>query len=272
MLTENSFDTGTLTINYAESTDNGHPFVFLHGGTARWQKLTPLYTELERHWHVYACDMRGHGKSDRADAYRAVDFSTDTTAFIKNHIRAPVVLLGHSGGAIAPLGTAAQIPELIRALIVLDPPIYLREESIQSNYVYNIFAGMYSFLTHQRTSHDVFPELFPDMDEAGIQYLEESLQQVDPEFVRVLIEDRYFEDLDAQSILKKVTCPTLLLYGEIERGGVVRESDVEFMLAHIRCGTAIQIKDAGHLLHVDQPARVLELIGEFTNELAGGRL
>jgi len=133
MLTENSFDTGTLTINYAESTDNGHLFVFLHGGTARWQELTPLYTELERHWHVYACDMRGHGKSDRADAYRAVDFFPDTTAFIKNHIRAPVVLLGHSGGAIAALGTAAQIPKLIRALIVLDPPIYLREESIQSN-------------------------------------------------------------------------------------------------------------------------------------------
>ena len=74
MLTENSFDTGTLTINYAEGSDNGHPFVFLHGATARWQELTPLYTELERHWHVYACDMRGHGKSGRADAYRAVDF------------------------------------------------------------------------------------------------------------------------------------------------------------------------------------------------------
>ena len=72
--------------------------------------------------------------------------------------------------------------------------------------------------------------------------------------------------------MKKVTCPTLLLYGEVEKGGVVRESDVEFMLAHIRCGTAIQIKDAGHLLHVDQPVRVSELIADFTNQLAGGGL
>jgi hypothetical protein len=42
------------------------------------------------------------------------------------------------------------------------------------------------------------------------------------------------------------------------------------MLAHIRCGTAIQIKDAGQLLHVDQPAWVLDLVADFTIGLVGG--
>ena len=267
MLTEKRFDTGTLTINYAEGPANGSPFVLLHGGTARWQELNPLIAELEHHWHVYACDKRGHGKSDRAASYRIVDFFPDTTAFIKDHIGAPTVLLGHSGGAIVALGVASQIPELIQAVILLDPPLYLRELSIKSNWVYDYFLGSYNILTLQRTAHEVFSELFPNIDEAGIQYLEEVIRLVDPEFVRALLEDRYFADLDTQNLLEKVTCPTLMLYGEIDQGAVVRDRDVEFFLDHISTGTAIQIRDAGHLLQVDQPGRVLELIAEFTTQL-----
>jgi pimeloyl-ACP methyl ester carboxylesterase len=267
MITEKRFDTGTLTINYAEGPANGSPFVLLHGGTARWQELNLLITELERYWHVYACDERGHGKSDRAASYRVVDFSPDTTTFIKDHIGAPAVLLGHSGGAIVALGVAAQIPELIRALILLDPPLFLREESLKSSYVYSYFLGVYHILTQQRTAHEVFSELIPNIDEAGIQYLEEVIRLVDPEFVRALLEDRYFADLDTQNLLEKVSCPTLMLYGEIEKGAVVRDSDVEFFLDHVPNGTAIQIKNAGHLLQIDQPARVLELIGKFTEKL-----
>jgi pimeloyl-ACP methyl ester carboxylesterase len=80
MLTERQFDAGALTINYAEGAANGSPLISLHGGTARWQELNPLITELEHRWHVYACDQRGHGKSDRAAVYRVVDFFPDTTA------------------------------------------------------------------------------------------------------------------------------------------------------------------------------------------------
>lgn len=45
MLTEKRFDTGTLTINYAEGLANGSPFVLLHGATACWRELTPLMVE-----------------------------------------------------------------------------------------------------------------------------------------------------------------------------------------------------------------------------------
>lgn len=267
MLTETRFDTGTLTINYAEGPANGSPLVLLHGGTARWQELNPLITELEHHWHVYACDKRGHGKSDRAASYRVVDFFPDTVAFIKYHIGAPTVLLGHSGGAIVALGVAAQIPELIRAVIVLDPPLFLREESLKSSSPYNYFLGVHDILTQQQTAHAVFLEIFPEMDETGIQYLEDMIRLVDPEFVKVLLEDRFFEDLNVPAMLEKVTCPTLLLYGELDKGAVVRDRDVEFFLNHVSKGTAIQIKNAGHLLQIDQPSRVLELIEEFTANL-----
>jgi pimeloyl-ACP methyl ester carboxylesterase len=267
MITEKRFGTGTLTINYAEGPINGLPFVLLHGGTARWQELSPLITELGQHWHIYACDQRGHGKSDRAASYRVVDFFPDTVAFIRDHIGAPTVLLGHSGGAIVALGVAAQIPELLQAVILLDPPIFLREESIQSIPVYNYFLGVYHILTNERAAQEVLSEFFQGIDEAGIRYWEEMINQVDPEFVRVLLEDRYFEDLDLPRTLERMASPTLMLYGELGKGAVVRDRDVEFFLAHIPNGTATQIKDAGHLLQIDQPARTLEHIEEFLRNL-----
>ena len=79
MLAEKQFETGLVTINYAEGRPVGAPLVLLHGATLHWQDYEPLLPELEKHWHIYACDLRGHGKSSRVSSgYQAVDFIPDT--------------------------------------------------------------------------------------------------------------------------------------------------------------------------------------------------
>jgi hypothetical protein len=68
MLTERSFDTGELVLNVAESKAAGSPLVMPHGSTLHWQSFGALILTLEQRWHIYACDLRGHGKSGRAKA------------------------------------------------------------------------------------------------------------------------------------------------------------------------------------------------------------
>ncbi len=267
MLTERSFDTGTLAVNYAEGSPTGAPLVVLHGIPSRWQGMTQLITPLEDHWHVFACDMRGHGKSGRADSYRAMGYFADTAEFIKRKIGSPTVLLGHSGGAMAALGAAAQIPDLIRAAIVLDPPLCLREMSIGSTRSKDFMTAIYRVLTGELTAREALARFFPGIDDARIRALGETLSYVDPEAVRVLLEDRYFDGLDLGALLAKVACPVLMLYGEVGRGGLVRESDVAFLLAHTRHAKAVQIKDTGHFLHAEQPARILELATQWLGDL-----
>ena len=63
MLTESSFDTGEVVINYAEGPALGSPLVLLHGSTLDWQSWQHLIPPLAQTWHAYACDLRGHGKS-----------------------------------------------------------------------------------------------------------------------------------------------------------------------------------------------------------------
>ena len=80
------------------------------------------------------------------------------------------------------------------------------------------------------------------------------------------MEDRYLDGMNTQAVLEKITSPTLMIYGEIDKGGVVRESDAEFFRAHIPNGKAIQIKDAGHLIHIDQLEQMMELINQWLHE------
>ena len=66
MLTEKSFDTGEIVINFAESDTIGPPLVLLHGATLNWQTFGDFIPALEQRWRLYACDLRGHGGSGRA--------------------------------------------------------------------------------------------------------------------------------------------------------------------------------------------------------------
>lgn len=262
MLTERTFDTGTIKVNYAEGPPNGPPLVTIHGSTARWQDLAPLHDGLVDDWHLFACDARGHGKSSWGESYAVSDFAADLSAFIAGRVGEPVVLIGHSGGAMASLAAAATTPELIRSLVVIDPPLYLHAESVDSNYVGAWFDGVLELLTQQRTTEQFFSALLPDVDAAGRESLMTTLSTLDPEVVRTLAEDRFL-DLDLATVIEAISSPTLMLYGEVDKGGVVRARDADFFRTHIANGTATQMTNAGHLIYLDQPELMLELIRDF---------
>src|SRR6266567_3422376 len=105
-------------LNYAEGASSGPPLVLLHGGSARWQSVLPLLPELSQHWHIYAPDLRGHGKSGSVPGgYRLLDYTADIEAFLKQVVKEPAVLFGHSLGGHIAIMVAAWYPHRIRALI-----------------------------------------------------------------------------------------------------------------------------------------------------------
>src|SRR6187551_706929 len=115
MLQEKSFDTGEVTLNYAEGSKSGPTMVMLHGGSVSWENLKPLIASLTEHWHVYAIDLRGHGKSGRPvdEEYHIVDYARDVVAFLQQKVNEPTVLMGHSLGGLAALATAPQVSDYV---------------------------------------------------------------------------------------------------------------------------------------------------------------
>lgn len=265
MLTEKTFTVDGFSMNYAEGPQNGAPLVFLHGATTWWKDFEPL-EPLTQSWHIYACDMRGHGASSRTPGkYRGINFSADVVDFIQKQIQEPVVLVGHSNGGVLALLIAAQIPELVRAIILLDPAVFFRNAMPTSTPIDEWFVAVANVLNSTRTVQEVISPLFPGIDETELQGIESMIRSVDPEFVSMILNNQFFDGVDLEQVVVKVKCPTLLLYGELDLGlgGVVSESDVEILENHIPQIIAHQIKGAGHSPHWEQTETTLGHINNF---------
>ncbi|NIS72092.1 MAG: alpha/beta fold hydrolase [Proteobacteria bacterium] len=87
---------------------------------------TPLVERLRPHLRVLGMDDRGHGKT-RAPAdprkLRNWDIFVEDLERFFEHLGGPLIAMGHSRGGVASLLLAIRRPDLVRALILLDPTI-----------------------------------------------------------------------------------------------------------------------------------------------------
>jgi dipeptidyl aminopeptidase/acylaminoacyl peptidase len=121
---EHRFDTGQVVLNYAETPGPGTPLVLLHGGSARWQSFESIWADLAAGHHLYAPDLRGHGRSAWATGtYRLRDYADDIVRFLQSVVARPALVFGHSLGGMAALMAAAQYPGGVRAVAVGDAPL-----------------------------------------------------------------------------------------------------------------------------------------------------
>jgi pimeloyl-ACP methyl ester carboxylesterase len=272
MLTEKSFDTGEIVINFAEGDTPGPPLVMLHGSTLNWQTFDGFIPALSQTWHVYACDLRGHGKSGRSTSgYRFADFVPDTIAFIERQVGQPTLLLGFSTGAVVTLGVAALLPRLIRGVVLLDPPLMTRDTSIKQTEPYSWFSWVSETLASTRTFEEVFArvkERAPEQPQTDALNDAKMILNIDPQSVAYILNDRAFEGFDLEQILPRVTSPTLLIRGEPEFGGMVRDNDVALLEAHVSDITTFHIRGEGHGIIWGPPGKTtLDYVTQFINSL-----
>jgi len=68
---------------------------------------------------------RGYRRSGR-ETRRSSDHARDAAALLCSLDASPATVAGHSAGAIVAVELAIRRPELVRALVLLDPPLYVR--------------------------------------------------------------------------------------------------------------------------------------------------
>lgn len=99
---------------------------FLHATGFNAEAYRGLYTLLDPALDVYAMDARGHGFSEAPAAPRKLrswaPFRRDLESLVET-LPAPIVLAGHSMGATVSMELAAQRPDLVRGLVLVDPVI-----------------------------------------------------------------------------------------------------------------------------------------------------
>lgn len=105
-----------------ERWGEGPPLVLVHGAFSdhrtNWMYVKP---HLERHFTIHAMARRGRGATEATAGHGIEDEAEDVVALIRQ-IGAPVCLLGHSYGGHVALTAASRVPELVRKLILYEPP------------------------------------------------------------------------------------------------------------------------------------------------------
>ena len=268
MLNEKLFDTGELTLNYHDG-GSGAPLVLLHGLTSNRGAWRPLLPTLEADYHVYALDLRGHGKSGRApdNQYRNIDYARDVIAFLRQ-LDAPVVLMGESLGAMVAIVTAAQYADGVRALILLDPPLFSLSDIAQMEpqrtqwvrLVASVMKGSPDYGTIVARLHAALPGVSDEQIKGTATYI----SGVAAEAAETVLRDEIWQGTDLPQALQQINCPTLLLHGDWDSGGVMRPEDIEQFKRYCPSAQVVRIPGAEHGLKMqEQPNLVLQPVQAF---------
>jgi pimeloyl-ACP methyl ester carboxylesterase len=283
-LTEHTFDTGEVQLNYAEGPANGPPLVLLHGLGRRWQVFLPVIPALSLRWHIFAPDLRGHGKSSHVTrGYRGPQYSEDIAQLLKSRVSAPAVLFGHSLGGMLAMWVAFHYPELVRALVLgdnmivarsLGNPMYkalfsaLRDLARTDSTIEHIADGIGKIvLPIPGTDESVSIRELPGNDEAYLLSWARSVQNADPDAYEMTLDGSSIEGWDGEAMLRGIGCPTLLLQASTELGGLMSDADVSLATKLLPHHTHVKFRNLGHALFIQQPDPVLRALTNFLEAL-----
>lgn len=99
----------------------GTPLVALHGLTASYVCFYGLAERLAGRKPVFALDLRGRGDSDKpAGPYGMKQHAADVAAAMHAMDLGPSVIVGHSMGAFVAAALAAEEPQLVAGLVLID--------------------------------------------------------------------------------------------------------------------------------------------------------
>jgi len=293
MLKESSLDIGTTQIDFAEGPHSGSPLVLLHGLPGRWQEFLPVMPTMSLLWHTYALDFRGQGKSGRVPGqYLSKYYGDDVEQFLRQQFDEPAILFGMSAGGAVALAVAARCPELVRAVVVGDPPIDVDEliawmTSEGFRYWFSALrelAGLdLSIAELSRRIADIPVGVpgqearirygdSPGVDAIDLQQLAITLSHMDPSVLEYHAEGRareFLEGFDLDQILARITCPVLLLQGNPSLGGMMTDEVVQHVQSILPHTTHVFIETAGHGLGLDtwEVSPLLRAVTSFLESL-----
>jgi pimeloyl-ACP methyl ester carboxylesterase len=199
---------------------------------------------------VLAYSRFGHGDSDPPASPHTVRFMHDEARLVPDVLDAAgiarAILLGHSDGASIALIAAAQWPSRVQALILEAPHVFVEDISLAS------IARM-KRLYADSNLRDRLRRYHRDVDVAFRGWNDVWL-------------DPAFRTWNLESSLPAVTCPVLLIQGDLDEYGTARQIDA----IERQVGGPVErliVEHCGHSPHRDAHEAVLTAVARFVERL-----
>ena len=265
-LIESRLEIDDRHINYAEGPENGPPLLFIHGISGRWQDWLNVVDAFAEDWHIYAVDLRGHGKSSwMTDGYHWRSYAEDQVEFIEHVLRQPTFVVGHSLGGATALGLNYLRSDLVRAAVYEDPPLMLHRRwevnQFRSNFevtleVLDNDRNHTAVLAHVRETH-------PELDETRWHDRTEKLMAMDPEVFRATLSGRARANWRVEDLLQGADAPGLLLQAEPSLGSALNDEESVEAMGMLPDAEYEKWDDSGHGMHSSFPTRFSERVIRF---------
>lgn len=248
---------------------------------------TPLAERLTSDLHLVGLDDRGHGMTDApADPKRLRDWSVfaDDLLEVLTGLGEPAVVIGHSRGGAVGMLAAARRPDLVRALVLMDPTIL----PFYWMWWWWLFkkvglARRIPIAARAAKRQDVWPDRetmlaayqgkksFADWRDGWLEaYVRECTRPNGDGRVRLCCdpawESRAFAVCahDVWRYIRRLTHPTLVLYGD--RSDTFLPAAARRFRAKAPAGKLVSLEDTSHFVPMERPGECRDLIVAFLRE------
>jgi pimeloyl-ACP methyl ester carboxylesterase len=252
------------------------PILLLHGFGASLNQWRDNLVPLSQQRPVYTLDFLGFGLSEKAAAsYGTGLWSAQVFDFWQTFIGQPVVLMGHSLGALVGLVSAIGHPEMVERLVMLTLPA-ARQELVSgwvdalSRRVESVFSTpllmrpLFWFVRRPKFLKQVLQSIYLDparVDEELIaHFASPPTERGAARTLCYLVRSRTAADFSpsTQELVAALSVPTLLIWGEKDR--VVSPAWAKKLEPLNPLLTYRAIADAGHCVFDEQPDAVNQLV------------
>lgn len=269
MMRERQFSTGRINLHYAEGPANGVPLVLIHGGSARWQSWEPLLPVLIPLTHVFALDLRGHGRSSWRAPYTLEAYTDDLVRFLHDCVGAAAIVCGHSLGGMVALLTAARISATLRGVIVGDSPLdattwlHVLQETRPRLEEWHTLAleGRTPELIGEalkrspvevpgQTMPVPAAQLFGD-DSPWFTWMATNLAQLDPATLEILVHnaEQATKGYQQDQVIPAIRCPIWLIQADPAFGSMMPDHEVRRAQQQSTWVQHRRLAGVGHALH-----------------------
>ncbi|HWR73543.1 MAG TPA: alpha/beta hydrolase [Nitrospirota bacterium] len=253
---------------YEGGAGNPRSVVLVHGvgdNAARdWDRLIP---ELVRDYHVLTFDLPGFGRSSKGnEEYTITNYARFLRWVIPQYVRGPFTLIGHSFGGSVALKYAADYPDDLERLVLVDAAGILHHVVLTKNIAK---VDEQNKQLPERPINELNELIRSAIDTLGRDKRARTLEGIlyspllrnkvlrsDPKRITALslVEENYGKIVD------KVRTPTLILWGGKDTTAPVRSALVlDAMLPRSRL---VMMPQAGHSPMLEQTASFNKLVVE----------
>ena len=247
-----------VRLHYAEKGNpNGPVVLMLHGFSDSWFSFSRVVASMDRKYHIYILDQRGHGNFDRPQTgYTPRHFAEDALAFMEAKGIERATVVGHSMGSFVAQHLATLAPSRVTKLVLIgsadsvknDVVRGLREEinaltdPVSEKFIRDFQTGTIARPVPQEFLGTVFGE-------SG-----KLPARVWKEIVNGLL-------TGADAELAKITAPTLIIWGDREK--VFLRAEQDKLISEIAKSQFRTYEGTGHSPTWEEPERVARDLQEF---------